>query len=170
MSDRMEASPVEFYRTVYPKLVGTLALDSGDVLLAEEVAQEALTRLCERWSTVSDLRSVESWVFRVAYNVQASRFRRLAVERRLRQRRVGDSTNAAEYASAEAVEVRHAVADLPARQRQAIVLRYYADLSVAQTADVMGCKTGTVKALTSQAIQSLRVRIGDIDDEEASDD
>jgi RNA polymerase sigma factor (sigma-70 family) len=66
------------------------------------------------------------------------------------------------------VAVRAAVAALPPRQRAAIVLRYFADLSVRVTAAVMGCAEGTVKALTSKAISALRAR-GLVDDEEHVD-
>jgi RNA polymerase sigma factor (sigma-70 family) len=50
------------------------------------------------------------------------------------------------------------VAALPRRQRAALVLRYFSDLSVDRTAEVLGCAPGTVKSLTSQAIASLRDR------------
>jgi RNA polymerase sigma factor (sigma-70 family) len=56
--------------------------------------------------------------------------------------------------------VRAAVATLPSRQRAAVVLRYFNDLSVADTAEILGCAEGTVKALTSQAVANLRRSIG----------
>ena len=52
---------------------------------------------------------------------------------------------------------------LPLRQRTALVLRYYSDLSVQETADVMGCAPGTVKSLTSQALAALRQTAGLVD-------
>jgi RNA polymerase sigma factor (sigma-70 family) len=52
--------------------------------------------------------------------------------------------------------VRQALARLPARQRRAVVLRYYADLSVEDTATAMGCPPGTVKTLCRRAIAALR--------------
>jgi RNA polymerase sigma factor (sigma-70 family) len=54
--------------------------------------------------------------------------------------------------------VRAAILELPPRQRQAVVLRYHADLTVEDTAAVMRCAPGTVKALTSQALANLRAR------------
>ena len=68
------------------------------------------------------------------------------------------------------VAVRNAVAALPRRQRTALVLRYFADLSVAQTADVMRCPQGTVKTLTYEAIRALRTSslIADTEIEEES--
>jgi RNA polymerase sigma factor (sigma-70 family) len=61
------------------------------------------------------------------------------------------------------------VARLPRRQRAALVLRYFADLPVADVADLMGCSQGTVKALTHQAIAALRARGGLVELEEAAD-
>jgi RNA polymerase sigma factor (sigma-70 family) len=56
----------------------------------------------------------------------------------------------------DALVIRAALLKLPPRQRSAVVLRYYGDLSVDETAEVMDCAPGTVKALTSQAMASLR--------------
>src|SRR5205807_1504405 len=61
----------------------------------------------------------------------------------------GDSTTAEE-------SLLEAVSGLPGRQRAAIALQYFADMTVADAARVMGCRAGTVKALTSQAISGLR--------------
>jgi RNA polymerase sigma factor (sigma-70 family) len=62
---------------------------------------------------------------------------------------------------ADAVAVRAAVATLPRRERAAIVLRYFADLSVNDTAAVMRCRPGTVKSLTSHAITKLSHLLSD---------
>ena len=67
---------------------------------------------------------------------------------------------------AAAVAVRGAVAALPQRQREAVVARYFADLSIAETAKAMRCAPGTVQALTPQAIANLRRAGLDIDTEE----
>ena len=60
----------------------------------------------------------------------------------------------------ERLALRAVVAGLPRRQREAVVLRYLVDLSVSETAAVMGCAEGTVRALTSQALSSLRTQLG----------
>lgn len=143
-----------FCRALHPRLVGALALHCGDAGVGEELAQETLTRVWERWSTVRDAASPEAWAFRVGFNLSKSRFRRLAAERRARARLphpTGDLPD-----TADAVAVRTAVASLPERQRAAIVLRYFADLSVDDTAAALGCRPGTVKSLSSHAIERLR--------------
>jgi RNA polymerase sigma factor (sigma-70 family) len=65
-----------------------------------------------------------------------------------------------EQAWTDSITVREAIVRLPARQRAAIVLRYHADLSVDDTAAVMRCAPGTVKALTHQALARLRAELG----------
>jgi RNA polymerase sigma-70 factor (sigma-E family) len=148
--------PSAFCRDLHPRLVGALALHCGDRDVAAELAQETLARVWERWSTVERMDSPEAWAFRVGFNLAASRFRRGAAERRARAR-LGPADDHAPDA-ADALAVRAAVASLPPRQRSALVLRYFADLSVERTAEVLGCAPGTVKSLTSQAIASLRDR------------
>jgi DNA-directed RNA polymerase specialized sigma24 family protein len=73
--------------------------------------------------------------------------------------------------STDAIAVRAAVASLPPRQRATVVLRYFNDLSVTDTAVILACAEGTVKALTSQAIANLRRQFGDVlaHDEELPD-
>jgi RNA polymerase sigma factor (sigma-70 family) len=83
-------------------------------------------------------------------------FRRRAIERRALARVAAlRSDTAAAAPAGEYDHVRRAVAALPRRQRTALVLRYYLDLSVSDTADVMGCAQGTVKSLTSNALGRL---------------
>lgn len=145
----------DFCRAEHPRLVGSMSLYTGDAALAEELAQEALARACRQWSQVSVMAAPGAWVHRVAINLANSHFRRLLLERRARQRIV-DSQRTADPDVASAVAVRTAVAALPRRQRTAIVLRYFLDLPVKDVAAAMGCREGTVRALTSQAITALR--------------
>ena len=149
--------PSAFCRELHPRLVGALALHTGDRDVAAELAQETLARVWERWSTVERHEAPEAWAFRVAFNLAASRYRRRAAERRAHGR-LAPASIAHEPDAADALAVRAAVADLPPRQRAALVLRYFADLSVEQTAEALGCRPGTVKSLTNQAIASLRDR------------
>jgi RNA polymerase sigma-70 factor (ECF subfamily) len=151
----------QFCVDVHPRLVGTLVLHSGDVGLAEELAQEALARAWERWDDVSRADRPDAWVYRVAFNLMNSRFRRRSAERRAYERA---ATNPMEVAidvdRAEILSLRAAVAALPPKQRQAVLLRYYADLKIDDVADVMGCARGTVKSLTAAAIANLRRSVG----------
>jgi len=150
---------VELCRELHPRLVRGLALHCRDAAVAQEVAQEALVRAWERWATVRGARSPEAWVWRVALNLATSRFRRRAAERRAYLRAVPPSPTSPD--PDDQLAVRAAVALLPHRQRAALVLRYYADLSVVEVAEALDCAPGTVKSLTSKGVARLRRRLGD---------
>jgi RNA polymerase sigma-70 factor (ECF subfamily) len=143
-------------RRVHPRLVGALSLYLGDADLARELAQDALVRLVERGPEVVAMERPDAWVLRVAFNLARSRLRRLGAERRAHARSGPAPAEAAPVDVAGAVAVRRALADLPSRQRQAVVLRFYGDLPLAEVATAMGCRPGTVKAHLHQAVDALR--------------
>lgn len=144
----------------HPRLVGALTLHCRDRHVAAELAQEALARACENWPKVSQMDAPGAWLHRVALNLSSSYFRRRAAERRAGERYRSWQVEDPPPDQAEALAVRSAVARLPPRQRTALVLRFYSDLSVQQTAEVMKCAPGTVKSLTSHALASLRSSTG----------
>jgi RNA polymerase sigma-70 factor (sigma-E family) len=129
----------------------------GDRADAEEVAQEALARAFARWRSVAG--HAEPWVARVATNLAIGRWRR----RRPSLAFVDDDGGAIEDASALALE-RHglvaALARLPRRQREVVVLRYLADLPEQAVADQLGTSVGTVKQHAHRAIARLRSDLG----------
>lgn len=150
---RRDAASV-FCAAYYDRLAGGLALYLGDRAVAEELAQEALLRAFARWEHVETLASPEAWTWRVAMNLANSVFRRRDAERRARQRlgpapEVGDEDHAAPLA------VREAVAGLPKPQRMVLVLRFYLDLSVAETAARMASTDDAVRSLTKRAVAAL---------------
>lgn len=162
-----EDAQAEFVGSFGPRLVGSLILFCGDRELAEDLAQEALARAIEHWSRVSALTAPEAWTYRTAFNLARSSFRRRAVERRHRGRLA--LANPLPDAS-DAVAVRATVRALPERQRAVIVARYYLDLNVAETARMLRCREGTVKAHTFKAIANLRAAGLADDVEEAVDE
>ena len=143
-----------FCRRVQPRLVSVLALHAGSLPDAEEIAQEALVRAWQRWSTVSTMASPEGWVYRVALNLSTSRLRRRRVERRADE--APAAVHPQDVSAVEGIMLRRALATLPVRQRTVLVLRFLADFSVVETAAIMSCAPGTVKALTSQGLAGLR--------------
>ncbi len=155
-----------FYAAHLPRLTGSLVLYTGDRDLAMDLAQETMARAFRDWRKVSALHAPPAWLHRVAFNLANSVFRRKSVERRS----PAYSWHAArdhhdDIDAANSVTVRKLVAALPKRQKTALVLRFYSDMSVADTAEVMGCAEGTVRALTSQALTSLRRSGFDVEDE-----
>jgi RNA polymerase sigma factor (sigma-70 family) len=134
-----------------------MSLYVGERGLAEELVQDALTRLCRDWRRVRGMEHPEAWTHRVAINFANSYLRRRAAEARARDRLIGlRHVTEDERDTAGAVAVRHAVACLPKRQKEALILRYYADLTFAEVAEVMGSPIGTVKSLTQRALLRLR--------------
>lgn len=160
-----------FCREHHARLIGLIALQVGDRAVAEELAQEVLVRVCERWPTIEQPRA---WASRVAMNLSASWWRRRYAEWRANARHTA-TAGAGDRPpdGADVLAVRRAVAQLPRRQREAVAYRFYAGLSVAETAAAMDCARGTVRALTHQAVTALREDAGLLvtgDDEEETAD
>lgn len=151
-SRRDEASA--FCAAQYDQLVGVLTLYLADRVVAEELAQEALLRTFSRWEHVRTLESPEGWTWRVAMNLANSTFRRYRTERRARQR-IRTTAGDRDEDQTSQIAVRHAVARLPQRQRMVLVLRFYLDLSVAETAARMNATDNAVRSLTKRAVAAL---------------
>ena len=163
------AGVAEHCDAVRDRLVGALTLATGDRSVAEELAQEALVRTWQHWDSVAAMDSPEGWTFRVGFNLAGSWRRRRAAELRA-NRRGRPVLESSDPPSAEAVALRQAVAELPARQRSTVIARYYLGLDVAGTAELLGCAAGTVKSATAQAIANLRAAgLGDLPEEDGSE-
>lgn len=94
-------------------------------------------------------------MFRVGINLANSYFRRKTAERKAKSRLKTDRFHH-DPDVVDAVAVRQALAQLPRRQRAVLVLRFYADLSTRDVAEVLDMPEGTVKTLTHRALKSLR--------------
>lgn len=154
MIDGTEAELVALCADEYGRLVGSLRLFTNDAGIAQELAQDALLKLCEHWPKVRRHDRPVAWLYAVAFNGARSWRRRRSTERRAyAQVLVGESR----LPDAEdAVSLRAAITELSPRQRQAIILRYFLQLTTAEAAEVMSCADGTVRALTSQGLAALR--------------
>ncbi|MCU1466014.1 MAG: Sigma-70, region 4 type 2 [Actinomycetia bacterium] len=155
----------EFYESFFDRVARALVLAGADRDLACDATQEAFARALRRWRTVCDMDRPDGWVYVVAMNRLRDHWRR-SERRRERTRDIDDGIRDNTSGVATRLSVRDAIATLPPRQRQAVVLRYLADLPLADVADAMGCATGTVKATLHQAMQSMRI---ELDDEEGDD-
>jgi RNA polymerase sigma factor (sigma-70 family) len=167
--DALGDAPARFCEAQYGRLVGALTVYTGDRDLAQDLAQEALVRACVHWRRVSRMAAPGAWLHRVALNLANSNWSRRQAEERARARVAAERPGPARDGN-DALFVRSAIVGLPVRQRTALVLRYYADLPVREVAALMHCRSGTVKALTHQAIASLRQQLGAERLEEARDD
>ena len=134
----------------------------GDHHQAEDVVAEAMTKVWKQWrrGRVDD---VGPYLRRAVANQANSRLRRRYLERREAGRRTGDDRGVrrVDDDTAEHDAVWHAIQHLPDRQRQVVVLRYYEDLSEAQTADVLGISAGTVKSSLSRGLTRLEELLAD---------
>jgi RNA polymerase sigma-70 factor (sigma-E family) len=136
------------YRVAY-RILG----DRGD---AEDVAQDTLARAAVRWSRLQD--RPEGWITRVASNLAIDRYRR-------RKRPVTPLTGPVGIVDpylGERGDLVRALRRLPRRQREAVVLRYLADLSEGQVALEMGCSVGAVKSHGARGLSSLRRQLSEM--------
>jgi RNA polymerase sigma-70 factor (sigma-E family) len=124
---------------------------------AEDVVAEAFAKVYVRWRK-GDVRDVGSYLRRAVANEANSKLRRRYLERRVGERRSGDDrgVRTVDDGAADRDEVWQAIQRLPQRQRAAVVLRYYEDLSEAETAEVLGCSVGNVKSQTSRGLARLQ--------------
>jgi RNA polymerase sigma-70 factor (sigma-E family) len=126
---------------------------------ADDLVQAAITRLYVHWGRASALDHTDAYT------------RTILVREFLGERRAGWARRVSLLPEAPdrpglppdrdaALDVRAALAAIPPRQRATLVLRFYCDLSVEQTADQLGCSAGTVKSQTVKGLAALRARLG----------
>jgi RNA polymerase sigma-70 factor (sigma-E family) len=156
--DRVNAEVTAFVRARYGSLLRTAFLLCGDRGKAEDLVQTTLAKTVVAWSRLQGAEGIDHYVQRVLVNTfLTSRRRRSWWE--LPLGRPVESPARDEYASVEQRDLlRRALEGLPARQRAAVVLRFYQDLSEQDTARALGCSVGTVKSLTSRGLRTLRER------------
>jgi RNA polymerase sigma-70 factor (sigma-E family) len=136
---------------------------TGDAALAEDLVQDAFVRLAGRLAHLRDPDAFDAYLRRTVVNLVRSHFRRRRVERLYLQRARGEARPEASGSIGSSLEEREplwrALAHLSERQRAAIVLRFYEDLSEDQVADILRCRPGTVKSLVSRGLQAMRNEI-----------
>jgi RNA polymerase sigma-70 factor (sigma-E family) len=158
----------EFVRDSSPGLLRTAYLLTGDRGHAEDIVQTALLQVARRWRRIRG--EPTPYARRAVVNLAKNRWRD-------RFRRPRESSAVAEpgYAAPPDADVLlqqvllPAVMELPVRQRAVLVLRYFQDLSIEQTAAVLGCSTGTVKSQTHYALSKLRVALANPSEQKEND-
>lgn len=135
-------------------------LTAGDTHFAEDLVQTALARLYVAWPRVRRQGTQAAYAWRIIVNahldeVRRPRWRREHSVPELPESAAVDRTDGLP-GGLDADMVKAALADLPARMRAAVVLRHWLDLSVEETADLLGCTAGTVKSQTAKGAARLR--------------
>jgi RNA polymerase sigma-70 factor (sigma-E family) len=131
-----------------------------DPHLAQDVVQEVLVRVQDKWARIAPMQGRDQYVRRMIINEYLSWRRRKAARTVAATHSTLDAlgTPTADPATgyAERDAMRMHVARLPRRQRAALVLRYYEDRTDAEIAELFGCSTGTVRSHISRALSTLR--------------
>ena len=135
----------------------TAYLICGDWDRAADITQEALIRMYVAWPRLDPGRDIRAYARRTAVRIAIDQSRKRSSREvptpRAGDRLVADPTDVV----ADRALLMAALAALPPRQRACVVLRYYEDLSVETVAEVLGCRTGTVKSQTARGLEALRV-------------
>jgi RNA polymerase sigma-70 factor (sigma-E family) len=155
------------FRASSSELVGVAALLLDERGLAEEVVQEAFARTYVAWPRLRDQSDPLPYVRRAVVNLARGGLRRRMVARRhqLGAPRAVPSPEVAVIEHEQSVAIANAVAALPRRQRECVVLRYFADCSVGETAATLGISDGAVKQHVHRAMVSLADVLRDAEDE-----
>lgn len=142
----------DFYAASYESICVQLYAHTGEMAEAQDVVQEAFCRAFDRWQTLSAYDDPVAWVRKVAWNLATSRWRRMrtamAFARQHREEWVSEPDPVR-------LDLMKALAQLPAQQRQAVVLHYLGGLSLQEIATLMAAPVGTVKTWLHRARTKL---------------
>jgi RNA polymerase sigma factor (sigma-70 family) len=158
LGDTVEGTGLEqLYRAYYESLVRLAGLLVGDFSLGEEIAQDAFARLVD----ARDVRDARAYLRATVVNLSRSRIRRAVIARR--HRAVQAVAAVDPFSGPDSVPtqitVRQELGRLPRRQREAVVLRYYAGMTDPEIADALGISTGSVKTHLHRAMAALTERM-----------
>lgn len=146
----MQARQASLLRTAY--------LLTGDRHTAEDLVQTAFAKLYLSWDKVREQGSIDGYVRRILVNEHNSLWRRAWKRRELASEALPERPHQDEYDGGAGRELWDLVQTLPRKARAVLVLRYYEELSEAETAETLGISVGTVKSQTSRALATLRGR------------
>jgi RNA polymerase sigma-70 factor (sigma-E family) len=150
----------EVFTGQYASLVRLAAMLLDDLHAAEDIVHDAYLRVAARHYRLRDPNKALAYLRQTVVNLARNSLRHQLVVRRHAAVAASDAVVSAEEAALERFEqlaVVRALRDLPLRHREVLVLRYYLDLSVEQTASLLGLSTGAVKAYASRGAKQLKV-------------
>jgi RNA polymerase sigma-70 factor (sigma-E family) len=164
--DQRRAAFEQFVAESTDSLLRTGYLVTGDAGHAEDMVQECLFKIARRWSRALSMESPLGYARRILVNLALDSSKRRSQHRAELARqnpdgppflRGGTESPWGAFATVDdRLELLRALAELPPRQRAALVLRYVDDLSESEVASTLGCPIGTVKSTTSRALEKMR--------------
>jgi RNA polymerase sigma-70 factor (sigma-E family) len=146
----------ELYVAYAPDGIRLAFLLTGDRALAEDLVQDAFVRLIGRLRHLREPNAFGAYLRRTIVNLATSHFRHRRVERAYLERVAATPTSVANISDELDESMHRVLMGLPERQRAAIVLRFYEDLSDVQAAEILRCSAGTVRSLVSRAMKTIR--------------
>jgi RNA polymerase sigma-70 factor (sigma-E family) len=149
----------DLYARHAPGAVRVAALITGDPDLAQDIAHDAFLRSVGRFRHLRQPEAFDAYLRRAVMNACTSHFRRRKVEATYIRGQAGAEPSIAGPDQGRRDELRMALRTLPVRQRAAVVLRYYADMSEQQTGEALGCSAAAVRSMVARAMETLRERI-----------
>lgn len=147
------------YQAHYRSLLGLAALLLDDTASCEDVVQEAFIRVHSARSRVREPEKTLAYLRQTVVNLSRSALRRRIIGLKLLSKPMPDMASAEEgaYEQLERDDLIRSMRGLQRRQREVLVLRYFADMTEAQVAETLGISLGSVKAYGSRGIAALRV-------------
>jgi RNA polymerase sigma factor (sigma-70 family) len=150
----------DFFAERYRRLARACLLLTGSAAEGEDLAQEAMARVLERWDRVSGMEDPEGYLYRTALNLHRNAVRRLAMaaRRQVFREPVDDPDDADRR-----VDLRRAIRSLPRTQREALVLVEWLGYTAEEAGRILGIDPASVRGRLHRARQSLRARYGGSD-------
>ena len=151
----------DFFAKRYERLVRACLLLTGRAAEGEDLAQEAMARVLERWDRVSKMDDPEGYLYRTALNVHRKALRRLAVAAR---RQVVRDPSDDPDATDRRLDLLRAIRSLPRPQREALVLVEWLGYSAEEAGRMLGIEPASVRGRLHRAREGLRQRYGGSDE------
>lgn len=144
-----------FYTKHRNEIGSALAFTLGSRALGEEAVDEAMARAYQRWKTIGAYENSAGWVYRAGLNWGRSRQRSIFRRKRREDIVARSATDVVDLTGVRS-ELMEALTDLSFEQRSVVVLRYYCDWSVSETAEALKISEGTVKSRSARGLDQLR--------------
>ena len=161
-ADRAALADAEFAEWMAARqgrLLRTAYLLTGDPHTAQDLVQTTLAKLYLHWGRISDREHVDAYARRALVNEHRSQWRRASRRHEVLPGDLPETAGPETSYDGRSAALWAFVQTLPPRQRAVVVLRYYEQLTEAETAEVLGIGVGTVKSQTSRALATLRGRL-----------